>query len=182
MEQEDQRFPIVNYKRGQRIFSEGDAGDRVFLVKSGMICVYRMEDNQKVVLAHLKAGQILGETAILTGEPRTASAEAASACQLVTMTSEQLKSALEKSLPFIRVLLDQILFRYRDTESKHLARNHNMATSFKEIRSLIRGWKESNRGASKEVGDLLENIDIIIQAAIKKERYVALVPKGYMQF
>ena len=182
MTQDDQRFPIVDYKKGQRIFNEGDPGDKVFLVKSGVICVYRMEDNSKVILAHLKAGQILGETAIITGEPRTASAEAASTCQLVTMTSGQLKAALNNSLPFIRALLDQILCRYRDMEGKHQARNHNMASSLREIRSLIKTWREDNRGTASDVADLLDNIDIIIQAAIKKERYVALVPKGYMQF
>ncbi len=182
MDTDDKKFPIKDYKRGQRIFSQGDDGDRVFLVKSGAVCIFRMVDEEKVILAHLNAGQILGETAIITGEPRSASAEAATACQLVAMTSQQIQDALESSLPFIRALLDQILFRYRDMEKKHLARTQNLAVSLREIQSLTQGRKASNQGVPSELQGVLENIDVIIQAALKKERYVALVPRGYMQF
>ncbi|SHI98543.1 cAMP-binding domain of CRP or a regulatory subunit of cAMP-dependent protein kinases [Desulfatibacillum alkenivorans DSM 16219] len=181
MTQDDHKFPVMVYHKGQRIFSEGDPGDRVFLVKSGVVCVFRKEEGNRVILAHLKAGQILGETAIITGEPRSASAEAASACQLVAMTSNQMKDALDKSLPFIRALLDQILFRYREMEAKHQAKSAAMTSSLKEVRSLIRTWKEDDRRSANDVAVLLESIDVILQAATKKERYVALVPKGYMQ-
>lgn len=181
MTRKDSVFPIIKFRKGETIFLKGDSGDKAFLVKSGVVCVYRMVKGEKIILAHLKAGQILGETAIITGEPRSASAEAAAICQLVTMSAVQIEKALEDGLPFIRALLDQIFFRYRDMEQKHLKRTKNMSASLKKIRLLLDESKKNN-AVPKDIEKLLENMDKITQQALKKEKYISLVPRGYMRF
>lgn len=174
-------FPVLTYKRGRNIFNEGDEGDKAFLIKSGVVCVFRQSGDEKTILAHLGAGQILGETAIITGEPRTASAEAASSCQLVSMTAKQIKGALDQGLPFIQALLEQILQRYRDMEKKHIKRNREMSKSLKQIRADIENWKKSDVPAAPETRQFVDEMDQTARKALKKEKYVALDPKGYMR-
>lgn len=63
------------FKKGTVVFREGDKGDYLFVVKSGSFHVYKGKDPQRSV-AKLKEGHIVGEMAVITGKPRSATVEA----------------------------------------------------------------------------------------------------------
>jgi CRP-like cAMP-binding protein len=67
--------------RGQLLFEEGTGGDAFFLIRSGRLELLRGGEK----LAELSVGQYLGEGALLTDTPRSASARALTDCQLFRM-------------------------------------------------------------------------------------------------
>ena len=56
----------------QVLFKEGDPGDALYLIRSGSVMVSRMIGGREVVLAYVPAGQYVGEMALISDLPRTA--------------------------------------------------------------------------------------------------------------
>ena len=62
----------VAFQKGEWLFKQGDAGDRLYFIAQGEISL--LKDGQP--FKTLGAGEVLGEIALLTGAPRTATAGA----------------------------------------------------------------------------------------------------------
>ena len=62
------------YGRGQYLWYQGDDGDQLLVVASGLLkIVVSSEQGDEVVLATLGRGEVIGELAVLDGCPRSAS-------------------------------------------------------------------------------------------------------------
>lgn len=90
------------FKRGEVVFHQGDPGDALFIVASGVVkVVVPSEDGEEAILATLRRGDFLGELALIDGAPRSASAIALEATEILTLPREQFRS-LVASEPAIR--------------------------------------------------------------------------------
>jgi CRP-like cAMP-binding protein len=65
---------LLEFGPGEVVFRQGDQGDRLFLVKSGVLEVVAAptDGSEPVVVAYLGTGEVIGELALLTGSPRSA--------------------------------------------------------------------------------------------------------------
>jgi CRP/FNR family cyclic AMP-dependent transcriptional regulator len=65
---------IAEFGAGGVVFEQGDEGDRLYIVKSGVLEVVASPSDgaEPVPVAYLGAGEVLGELALLTGSRRTA--------------------------------------------------------------------------------------------------------------
>lgn len=63
-------------KAGERIIRQGDEGDGLYLIQKGVCTINVEKGGQLFTVARLKAGDIFGEMAILTGEPRCSHVDA----------------------------------------------------------------------------------------------------------
>ena len=66
----------VTLTKGESLFEAGTPGDAVFLVRSGLLQVVGAPARGSPVLGEVARGEHVGEMAVLTGEPRAASAVA----------------------------------------------------------------------------------------------------------
>src|SRR5262245_57933281 len=65
------------FSAGQEIFREGDPGDGLYVVKSGLVEISGLvQHNRRQVFSQLNPGQIFGEMAIIEQLPRSACATA----------------------------------------------------------------------------------------------------------
>jgi CRP-like cAMP-binding protein len=64
------------YPKDAMLFSEGEPGDELYIIQRGSVKIAKIVDNNEVLLAVLKAGDIFGEMALLEAKPRAASAVA----------------------------------------------------------------------------------------------------------
>jgi CRP/FNR family cyclic AMP-dependent transcriptional regulator len=65
------------YRRGQLIVGQGDPGDCLFVIASGLVKVtVSSPDGEEMVLITLSEGETFGELALVDGGPRSASVEA----------------------------------------------------------------------------------------------------------
>jgi EAL domain-containing protein (putative c-di-GMP-specific phosphodiesterase class I) len=98
---------------GAVLFREGEPGDAAYLVKSGSIEVFRTRDGSEVAVGVLGPGEFFGEMAALDRRPRTASARAIEACELVVITADQMRRRIADADPVLRLCLQLATDRLR---------------------------------------------------------------------
>jgi serine/threonine-protein kinase len=117
-------FDTRVFPPGDVIVQEGDPADAAFIITSGACEVYKIAGGQRTVLRRLGAGEVFGETAVLTGEPRTASVVAVGEVTVQVVTRDALERELGRdswSGAFVRALAQ----RFRDVDQQLSAlRNH----------------------------------------------------------
>lgn len=86
---------------GQKIFKEGDRGDRAYLIQDGTVEIVK----NGMALATLSKGELFGEMALVDDQPRMASANAITDVSVVVISREVFREKLAKADPFIRGLL-----------------------------------------------------------------------------
>ncbi len=107
----------VSFKKGEIIFSEGDTGNEMYLIKSGNVRIYKLTGRIQHTLAVLKEGNFFGEMAILDQSPRSASAEASTDVELVIFDKEAFISNIRKN-PFIEFVVNELISRLRVTSNQ----------------------------------------------------------------
>ncbi len=61
---------------GETIFTEGESGDRAYLIATGTVGIFRTVDGEESLLGELEAGQLFGAMALYSNKTRTAPANA----------------------------------------------------------------------------------------------------------
>ncbi|MBL8020696.1 MAG: cyclic nucleotide-binding domain-containing protein [Leptospirales bacterium] len=80
-------FTATSLAVGQKAMSQGKSGDSLYLVASGRLrATRREEDGSESVLGEICTGEIVGEGALLTDEPRYADVTAVEDSQLLQLT------------------------------------------------------------------------------------------------
>ena len=86
---------IEKYPAGEELFHEGDAGDCLQLIRRGSVTISRELGGREVVLAYVPAGQYVGEMALVSDAPRTATVRAAVATETVRLDGDAFKRLME---------------------------------------------------------------------------------------
>ncbi|MCL2276347.1 MAG: cyclic nucleotide-binding domain-containing protein [Treponema sp.] len=89
---------IRSYAKDQIVFCEGEPGEELFIIQKGSVKIIKITDNNEILLAVLKAGDIFGEMALLESKPRAAGAVAYEDCQLMAVNRENFQQMI-KSQP-----------------------------------------------------------------------------------
>jgi serine/threonine protein kinase len=95
-------------KAGERFITQGDEGDSFYIIHKGSCIINIEKDNILNAVARLKAGDIVGEMAVLTGERRSSHADAETDMELWSLTREQFDK-LSRDFPDIRNFLTDII-------------------------------------------------------------------------
>ncbi|MBN2311468.1 MAG: cyclic nucleotide-binding domain-containing protein [Candidatus Hydrogenedentes bacterium] len=97
------RGMTMQMEKGNVIFYKGTTGNQMFVVLRGKVSLF---DGQKH-LADLTAGDMLGEMALISSEPRSATAVAAETTELYVLSETFFQKLLTKRVA-IRILLNII--------------------------------------------------------------------------
>ena len=81
------RGQIQEFGPGDTLFRQGDTGARLYIVQSGVleILAAQADGADPVPVAYLGTGEVLGELALLTGSPRSATARAPERAAVFTL-------------------------------------------------------------------------------------------------
>ncbi|MBW8367456.1 MAG: cyclic nucleotide-binding domain-containing protein [Arenimonas sp.] len=85
---------IRSFAAGQVLFQEGDQADGLYLIRRGSVTVSRLLGGREIVLSYVAAGNYVGEMALISSAPRSATVRAAVATEAVVLTSERVKRVL----------------------------------------------------------------------------------------
>ena len=120
----------VNYAAGETIFNEHDLGDGLYVVETGSVRIWVMdEDVTEVTLAELKPGDFFGELAVLDRGERSSSATAIADTHLHKLSSDAFQQFLTAHPDAAIDVICEIAQRMRQTNllvSKRAARNVNV--------------------------------------------------------
>jgi CRP-like cAMP-binding protein len=89
---------LYSYDTGETVFSQGQKGDAFYIVYKGSVDILLKQwlvFTKKI--ATLKEGEFLGEIALISDEPRTASVVAAEPTMLFTLIADDFKFVLHEN-------------------------------------------------------------------------------------
>lgn len=121
----------LSYRAGERLFEAGEEGDSAFVILVGGVDVILQTTDEEVAVAHLQKGEIFGEIAALTGQPRTSAIRAREDLSVLRLDRQTILNLMREfpdiALELIRVLSD----RLKET-SNHLAQAQSDLSHLKE--------------------------------------------------
>jgi len=114
---------LLHLADGEQLFSQGEAPRALYLVLGGAVrVVVGGEDGLDVVVGEVGAGGLLGELGVLDGTPRSASAHAAGAAEVLAFPAAILSALIEGGHPvgaaWLRALRVQLAGRVRALDAR----------------------------------------------------------------
>jgi CRP-like cAMP-binding protein/Fe-S-cluster-containing hydrogenase component 2 len=88
---------IQRFRAGDTVFAQGDVGDDMHLIRSGSCTVSMRVGGKDVVLNYLPAGNYVGEMALLSNMPRSATIKAAHTTETIRIKGEHFKQLLARA-------------------------------------------------------------------------------------
>jgi CRP/FNR family cyclic AMP-dependent transcriptional regulator len=86
-----ERVELVHYKAGEPVFSFGDPGGAMYILKSGQVELsFKNKTGETVILERPEAGDFFGEISLLDEGPRTATAMALTDVEAIEIDREDL--------------------------------------------------------------------------------------------
>jgi CRP/FNR family cyclic AMP-dependent transcriptional regulator len=120
----------VHFKAGQTVFSESDRGDALYVIESGSVRIWVLdEDIEPVTLSELKPGDFFGELAVLDRGPRSSNATAITDIELHRLSSDDFQQFLLEHPETSIDVICEIGARLRQTNSlvsNRVTRNINV--------------------------------------------------------
>jgi CRP-like cAMP-binding protein len=114
------RLKPVRFRQRETIIREGESGDEMYFVESGRAQVVRGSGSRALALTELGAGDLFGEMALLTGNPRSATVTALSDVDLWVMSREDFDD-LVTAYPNLALALSRLLSeRLQSTDERFL--------------------------------------------------------------
>lgn len=112
-------------RRGDVVFWEGEPGDAAFVVDTGNVIVERTtEDGDVVAVAIVGAGELIGEQALLSDDPRTHTARAVQATELRVLSRSAFDELRRSQPAFDAMLIDLLDRRLRSLSDLLLDARH----------------------------------------------------------
>jgi CRP/FNR family cyclic AMP-dependent transcriptional regulator len=110
-------FKTTSYETGQAVFSEGDAGDSLYVVLSGKLELSTRDyTGDKILLAEVGPTELFGETSLFDLGPRSATAVALEKATLLELHRDDLVSFLKSNPSAALDLLAIMARRLRETD------------------------------------------------------------------
>jgi len=103
-------------RAGETLFKEGDAGDEMYLIRSGKIKIVKDMEGTTKTLTVIGEGEFFGEMALLDKSPRSAAAIAESDAKLIIVDRDAFLSSVNKN-PFIKYIIETLTTRLRKTNN-----------------------------------------------------------------
>ena len=112
-------FELVALYGGEMLFHQGDAGDSLYIVVSGRLRVVNVApDGSERLLAELGPGETVGEMAVLSGEPRSATVYAMRDTQVARLSKEAVSRVVRRHPESMLVMLtSRLVSRVRTMSS-----------------------------------------------------------------
>ena len=115
-----ERLTEKPFKAGNIVFSQGERGASMYLVRSGSVQIYlpgEGKDTPPVVLKDVRTGEYFGELAIFDDKPRSASVRVIVDTVLLELTREELGEHLGRSRTAAMTILAEMAERLRETNA-----------------------------------------------------------------
>ena len=104
------------YRRGARLFLEGDNAGEVLIIQRGQIKItVASHDGREVLLDVRGSGEVVGEMALIDNSPRSASASSLTTpTEVLALSVRDFRELVDSDPDFTRALLDEMVRKVRD--------------------------------------------------------------------
>jgi len=121
---------VVEFKRDDVLIEEGKTDDSVYLIRKGSVTVSSRVSGKDVVLAYVPAGNYVGEIALITHRPRTATVKAAIATEAIRMDSAGFRALLDRDPELRHHIENRLEVRLAERQQARLHANSGDTIEF----------------------------------------------------
>ena len=108
--------------KGKTLFNQSDPAEAVYVVRSGCVAILLGSlDGRELVINEMRAGDCFGELALVTGQPRSTSAVAREASEVISIPREAFLAELEAEPKLMRHVLETTARRLRVSSERESA-------------------------------------------------------------
>lgn len=145
---------VEAFEPGRIVFNQGDTGDKLHLVRAGLIKIVRTyEDGAAIVVETVRPGGVFGELAVLNAVPRAASAIAIDRSETISVGKELLEKVLDRHPQATRALLGA-LARDLVAAKEKVTRNNQVLDG--QVRERTRELSETRLEIIRRLGRAAE--------------------------
>lgn len=90
---------------GEYFFREGDSANSLFVLERGEVAVERLWEDTPILLGRFRAGDCIGEMALIDMMPRSASVRAEQECGAIEITTSSLYKLLKQDLEQYAIIM-----------------------------------------------------------------------------
>jgi CRP-like cAMP-binding protein len=113
-----QRLTEHTYDAGQVVFHEGEAGDRLFLLLSGMMHVYVERGGKAINYATIHPGECFGEMALVDGTARSATVRAQTPSRCFALSKQDFLDIIQRYPHIALRVIQSLSRRLRQTSTR----------------------------------------------------------------
>jgi NTE family protein len=159
----------VEVAAGQTLMAQGDPGDSMYLSVSGRLRAYvRDEDGVEHMVREMARGQVIGEMALYTDEPRSATVVAIRDSVLVRLGKPQFQQLLQGSVQASIALTRQLIRRLQSSQTRSdLARP--VSVGLIPVTQGVDAWRFSER-LGEELQKLLPHGSVCLVDAARVDQ------------
>ncbi len=179
-----QRTVMREVRRKEVLYLPGDAGDRIYLLKRGVVKISTLDDEgREIILALLRVGEVFGEEAALDDAPRDHMAEAYEDALVCIVTKQDFLDML-RSHPALAFKVTKLIgFRLKTFRSRvenllfkgaparlaatllELARDHGVP----DAQGILLPLKLSQQDLANLIGVTRESVNLALSDFRKKQ-------------
>lgn len=137
---QNSQLPTRSAMPGEVIFAEGATGNPVmYVIKEGSVEISIERGERRIVLSTLGRGQFFGEMALLSTEPRSATARAVSYCEFQVIEADALERLIDKASPIVRYMLRTLIamIKKKDELVARHAMGFSLIQSYAQLLELM---------------------------------------------
>ena len=174
------------FRKGEVIFREGDAGDKMYIIQSGKIRISKRTRDRETTLAILSDGDFFGEMAIIDKEPRSATAAAIEDCKVVILDDEVFETQIRANPKIVMQILRKMSSRLRDADRqiKTLTFRDSSSRVVGTLLLLVsRSGKSTERGICFDYGAVINELSNMVGLPTNKiEEIVGMLVKARIAY
>lgn len=108
------KITLEYYPGHHLLFQEGEKGQAMFIIKTGLARIFREEENKEKEIAILGKNDFFGEMALISDQPRNASAITLEESEIFKLTKEDFVFLLQTSQTMANIINEEFLKRIRE--------------------------------------------------------------------
>lgn len=158
-------FPVKNVYAGEVIFKEGAAvTPQMYIIREGKVEIFVTRDEKQVLLSTLERGAFFGEMALISDSPRSASAKAATFCELFVVDAKAVEGIVAGANPILRHMLKTLVgvVKNQNSVASRQAMDHPKVVAYGHLLEAV----ANETGQGKEETASLPDQKIIDRAKV----------------
>lgn len=153
-----QMFRQTVYQPGEVLIRQGEMGDHAFQVIDGQVEISVKVDGKEKVLATRGSGAIIGELAVFTKEPRSATVTARETTTIKVLNEAMIMEELEKLNPWVGHMVYQLSQRFIEQNKRIIAmeleRSEYLGENAADSNKLLDNGSVSAEAIERELSSL----------------------------
>ncbi len=159
----EERSEVIRLAAGEELFAEGQPGQRAFVIHTGEIEIVKQTGDREVLLAVRKAGEVIGEMALLQDAPRSATARARTDAELIAIPKAEIDALMESSIGAVQAFFRVLLDRWQQTQAL-LTQNERMAQLGTLTAGLAHELNNPAAAVNRAAGQLRASVAELVSA------------------